>query len=143
MATLRVTLRRVEVNPVTLSTEVTPIIRAVHSRVTRQIANFARINAPVNTGTLRNLIAEDPAVDSGPMTVRGGVTSNADYSLYVHEPTRPHVIAARKAKCLAFQWHGQQVFFKHVNHPGTKGQPFLTNAAREALVADPDITIVS
>lgn len=34
--------------------------------------------------------------------------------------TSPHVIAAKNSKSLAFVWGGRQVFFKSVNHPGSR-----------------------
>ena len=33
--------------------------------------------------------------------------------------TKAHVIEAKNGKALAFQWHGKEVFFKRINHPGS------------------------
>jgi hypothetical protein len=54
------------------------------------------------------------------------------YALYVHEGTKPHVIEGNPL--LAFTWHGEQVFFASVNHPGYKGNPFLRDALPLAVV---------
>lgn len=45
--------------------------------------------------------------------------------------TRPHPINPKKpGGRLVFEWKGQTVYLRHVNHPGTKGNPFLALAAR-------------
>jgi len=54
------------------------------------------------------------------------------YATYVHEGTRPHIILPKKAGgVLAFYWPkaGKTVFMRRVNHPGTQGQHYLTDAA--------------
>jgi hypothetical protein len=44
--------------------------------------------------------------------------------------TSPHVIVARNSKSLAFVWHGRQVFFRRVNHPGSniRGVHYMEDA---------------
>jgi len=76
------------------------------------------------------------------MTMTGGVTSHADYSLFVHEGTRPHDIEADPGEVLAFPWQGGRAFFQEVHHPGTRGNPFLREAMREAVAEDPDIEVL-
>jgi hypothetical protein len=51
---------------------------------------------------------------------------------YIIEGTRPHVIRARNAQALHFYWAkmGQDVFFKSVQHPGTKPNDFPATAWR-------------
>jgi hypothetical protein len=34
---------------------------------------------------------------------------------------------------LAFEWHGEQVFFQWVYHPGTKPNPFIQKAMRDVV----------
>lgn len=53
----------------------------------------------------------------------------APYAAYVHEGTAPHVIKAVRKKVLAFVRGGKVMFRKQVNHPGTKPDPFLYEAA--------------
>lgn len=48
-----------------------------------------------------------------------------DHSEFVLEGTRPHRIEGNP---LAFEWHGEQVFFMHVNHPGTEPNDFVARA---------------
>lgn len=50
-----------------------------------------------------------------------------------HEGTRPHRIEPRRAKALRFVGgDGRVVFALHVDHPGTRPNPFLVDAARKA-----------
>lgn len=63
---------------------------------------------------------------------------------YVIPGTPPHVIRARQAHALAFFWPSYQgsrpgpgdfVFFKAVNHPGTKANDFVRRAVDKATPA--------
>lgn len=94
----------------------------------RRIATQARADVPVRTGNLGRQIKEGQISFTGPRTVSGSVEDHADYALYVHEGSGPHVIRPRKAKALRFQIGGRTIFAKLVNHPGTKPRPFLRNA---------------
>ncbi|MEU9805427.1 HK97 gp10 family phage protein [Mycobacterium sp. NPDC050853] len=94
----------------------------------RRIANQARADAPVRTGNLGRQVTEGQIGFTGPRTISGNVRDDADYALYVHEGTRPHLIRPRNAKALRFQIGGRTVYAKLVRHPGTKARPFLRNA---------------
>jgi hypothetical protein len=63
----------------------------------------------------------------------------AEHAKYVVNPTKPHLIKAKKARFLRFVWPnappdivrrfgGHVVYFKQVWHPGTKGNPFHLRA---------------
>jgi hypothetical protein len=54
------------------------------------------------------------------------VGTDLSYARYVHDGTAPHVITARNAKAL--YWTGAKHPVQSVNHPGYKGNPFLTSA---------------
>ena len=54
------------------------------------------------------------------------VGTNLSYARYVHDGTRPHPLAARNARALF--WPGASHPVRSVNHPGYKGNPFLTDA---------------
>lgn len=58
------------------------------------------------------------------------VISNAAYTLFVIKGTRPHPIVGNPL--LAFFWPkaGGNVVFRHVMHPGTKANDFLSRALR-------------
>jgi len=60
------------------------------------------------------------------------VTFQKPYATFVHEGTRPHIIMPKKqGGMLVFYWPqaGKTVFLRRVNHPGTQGQHYLTDAA--------------
>jgi hypothetical protein len=64
---------------------------------------------------------------------RGGkiiVSNAARHAKFLEHGTRPHVIRARRARYLRFFWRkvGRLVFFKSVNHPGTRPYKFLERA---------------
>lgn len=64
------------------------------------------------------------------------VEAYAPYALYVHEGTKPHVIEAKNVKVLRFPSSGGMVTFaQKVNHPGTQGRPFLTEALTAVVSA--------
>jgi len=53
------------------------------------------------------------------------IDNKADYSPYVLFPTRAHDIYPKGNYPLHFYWEkmGKEVWFWHVHHPGTKGNP--------------------
>jgi len=140
---IRVTSVSFEVNHAGLEEQVRPVLRRVHSSLTRKIATQARVDVPVRTGHLGRSIREDPQVFTSPLCVTGGVTAHARYAAAVHGGTRPHVIRPRNpAGRLSFEWPkaGGRVFLRRVNHPGTRARPFLTNAAARVVASDPRIS---
>ena len=56
--------------------------------------------------------------------------SGRSYGAYVHDGTDPHIITPRVKKCLRWAGGNGFIFAKRVNHPGTKADPFLYNAAQ-------------
>lgn len=102
-------------------------------KIGREIVREAKALAPVKTGRLRASIHMNDPRPVGRWRVEARVTAGAPYSKFVHEGTAAHVIRARNAQVLAFRWDkmgGRTVFFKSVQHPGTKANPFLATAAR-------------
>lgn len=102
----------------------------------RRTANQARADVPVRTGNLGRTIGEGPIAFTGPRTVSGSVHAMADYALYVHEGSRPHLIRPRRAKALRFQIGGRTVFARLVRHPGVRARPFLRNAAERVAARE-------
>lgn len=82
------------------------------------------------------------ATPTGPSVV---VSANTPYAKFHHEGTPPHVIMPRTASVLSFRWPkaanfgrarvlGESfVFYKHVMHPGTKANHFLTDALHDVF----------
>jgi hypothetical protein len=107
--------------------------------LTRRIETGARTEAPKRSGRLAASTSADDVQAEGPWLLRSGVTSHAAYALFVHEPTRPHVILPRRSSVLRFTVKGRTIFARRVRHPGTKGQPFLRDAAHQAIATDPHV----
>lgn len=101
------------------------------ARTTAEVAAAAKGLAPVQTGRLRSSIYG--TVKFGPL--RGEVIASAPYSAYVHEGTSPHEITPNTARVLRFPSRaGNIVYTNLVNHPGTRPQPFLSDALLRVIV---------
>ena len=148
MVTFKVALEKVEISQPALVAEVSPIVRHVHAKLTRNIAREARVFAPVGkTGRLKSSIREDQQYFSGLLTMDGGVTAHAPYAAAIELGARQRRIYPRHAPSLRFFWEREGRMFigrrgQSVNHPATRPNPFLMRAARRAVVLDPDITPV-
>jgi len=58
----------------------------------------------------------------------------APHAVFVHWGTRPHDIRPRQKRALRWASGGAFRFAKKVRHPGTKADPWLVRAAREAPI---------
>lgn len=58
------------------------------------------------------------------------VIAEMEYSADIEYGTKPHEIQAKTAKALHFKKDGKDVFVKKVQHPGTKPNPVMRNAAK-------------
>lgn len=79
---------------------------------------------PEKTGQLKAKIRADHSAKGGQ------IEFYADYAVFAHEPTRPHII--RGNPTLAFNVGGVTVFAHSVKHPGTKGNPFIDRGLDKA-----------
>lgn len=93
-------------------------------------------------GRLRDSIRYERATSMGQGTVTAVFTANVPYIGYVLDGTRPHLISAKAARALHWQGTDGDMFARHVNHPGTKANPFneravfpLTGVLRERFRA--------
>lgn len=101
------------------------------ARKTAEVTATAKALAPVNTGALRASI--DGTVMFGPL--RGEVEAGVPYSLFVHEGTSPHEIVPVNARVLRFPTKaGTIVYAQKVDHPGTRPQPFLSDALAKVII---------
>lgn len=99
----------------------------------QKVFTAAKREAPSKTGKLVAGLSMSQSRDTRGRWATGyDVTSNAPYTLYVIKGTRPHPIVGNPL--LAFFWPkvGRNVVFRHVMHPGTKGNDFLSRALRTA-----------
>lgn len=87
-------------------------------------------NAPRKTGVYQRSIDYD-----GDKTI----TANANYSADIEYGTNAHEIKPVNAKALHFKQNGKDVFYKKVNHPGTKPNPVMRMAARTVQKQIPEI----
>lgn len=109
-----------------------PVGRDNFRRATN-VQTAARRQVGVRSGLLRrSIVKRGPTVNT-----KGGLTttvgSDSDYALLHHEGTRPHEIVPASAKVLHFKVGGVDIFTRHVNHPGTKPNHYLTDNLKEAL----------
>ena len=103
--------------------------RMLAVRCIRVTAEAKRL-CPVNHGRLRGSIRWRIDADAkGPVGIVG---TDVEYAIFVHEGTTAHGIDPVNAQAL--WWEGAQHPVAHVNHPGTKGTPFLRDALRVAIV---------
>lgn len=86
-----------------------------------------RRTSPVDTGLMRSKTRVREDVGFGGVTVTAQV--DTPYAQMVSSGTRPHVIRA-KGQALRFNWHGRTVYFRQVNHPGTRPNSWWTDSIR-------------
>jgi hypothetical protein len=104
-------------------------------RVKTRVLPAAKRMVGVDTGRLRANTREQSGVLGGvgpfSQVVSGWTGTQGGARSYVmphHDGTPPHIIRARRAKTLRFEWRGEVVFRRQVRHPGTRGTKFLTRA---------------
>jgi len=127
-------MARVRLDRAQLTRQLRGASRAELETSARQVMNRAKVLAPVDTGRLRASIRIESRRTFTFRTVYT-VGSDVEYAQAVHDGTRPHVIRPVRAKALRFKVGGRVVYAKLVNHPGTKGRPFLDRALREVAAA--------
>lgn len=102
--------------------------KAAMPHIVRVVAEEAARRAPVGrTKRLKDSI--EGKVDQGGR--RGVVAATAPHAHLVHEGTKAHATALKrrsKARALAIPVRGRLVFRHSAEHPGSKRQPFLTEA---------------
>ncbi len=97
----------------------------------REIEGQARRKVGVRSGALKATIRSElvKRSDGYRVHVTAG-SSSVPYSDWHHDGTRPHVITPKRGKFLVFKGRGgQTIYARKVQHPGTKANPFLRDAA--------------
>ena len=79
----------------------------------------AKKETPVDKGFLRNAFRSEFS------NLEGRLYNTKKYAPFVHEGTSPYVIVAKKKRALS---DGKTMFWKKVNHPWIKSNPFMTRA---------------
>lgn len=117
-----------------------PLVRGVGGagqrfleRKAARVAVLARANS-VSNGSISQGIVVGP-VEGNKIKV---ISTNI-HTLLVHNGSRPHPIFPRRSRgrrggtpYLRFVVDGRVVYARKVNHPGYKGNPFLTDALKQA-----------
>lgn len=88
-----------------------------------------RRTSPVDTGLMRSRTEVRETVGANSVTVTAVI--DTPYAEMVSTGTRPHKITAKNASVLSFVWHGKRVYFRSVNHPGTRPNPWWTDSLRD------------
>lgn len=96
--------------------------------VTAELVSEAPVGQDENAGRLRDSIGE-PAIEAGAGRVSMTWTSDAPYAGFVIEGTSPHPIYPVNVRAL----HWDAIFAAHVDHPGTKPDPFPQRAIDRLL----------
>lgn len=97
------------------------------TRKAERVADLARVYA-AGHGTIPEGIIVGPYRDGSVKVI-----STNPHSVLVHNGSRRHFIRPRNPRgFLRFEQNGRIRYAKIVNHPGYKGDPFLTKALRDA-----------
>jgi len=100
--------------------------RRMLERKAERVAARARLNSAGN-GSIPEGIIVGPVVGKDVQVI-----STNPHSLLVHNGSPRHEIRPRRAGGkLRFVVNGRVVYARVVNHPGYKGNPFLTDALRD------------
>ena len=87
----------------------------------------AKIHAPVVTSVYHGSIQMRPAKKEGDGFSGYWGSFAVNYALVIELGSKPHIIKAAPGSALF--WNGADHPVKKVNHPGTRAQHILTNAA--------------
>jgi len=99
----------------------------------RRLVDLAQDEAPKKTGSFADAI-HFRTYERGD-AVEGNIYTPQPLGNYIALGTKPHLIAAKNAKTLAFYWEkgpkgAGMYFYPEVHHPGTKANKFLGRAYR-------------
>lgn len=96
-------------------------------RKAERVADLARSYA-AGHGSIPEGIRVGPVVDKSVKVI-----STNPHTVLVHNGSRRHPIRPRRTGgWLRFEVGGRVVYARQVNHPGYRGDPFLTRALRDA-----------
>jgi hypothetical protein len=97
-------------------------------RVGVEVANRAKVIAPIVSGNLRNDIQvfDDDLIDG---VIAIGNTQITPYAKFVHDGTKPYEIRPKRKKALKTPYG----VYKKVNHPGIKANPYLEKALKDVV----------
>ncbi len=85
------------------------------------------LDVPVKTGALK--ASQEVETGGGGWVWSGGLAFTEDYASYTDTGAGAHRIDGNPL--LAFDWNGQHVVVHSVNHPGTAGTDWFTDAVTD------------
>lgn len=129
MARVRVNISQAAVNRL-VTDPASPVVRQANT-LGAAVSAAAKINAPVDTGRLRQAVDHELIPRPPNLTVR--VSCPVNYALVVHEGHGE--IRPRRAKALRFRVGRRVVYTKRVRP--VAGRPFLTDAVRQVTGKSP------
>jgi len=91
----------------------------------RRIVTAAKGQVGVETGQLRNSINFTHLRDG--RSQYAWIGSKEPHALMHHEGTRPHTIVPREAPLLRFTSGSRIIYTRHVEHPGTRANKYLSD----------------
>lgn len=101
-------------------------------RIQRQVVFLAKRYVGKQTHRLEQSI-RGRVMRSGDGGILIEVTAHDNKALMHHMGTRPHLITPRTGRAVRFNSRGRMVYARVVHHPGTRPNPFLVKALREAI----------
>ena len=111
--------------------KVSPLVTKCARAITAQARKTAP-GGPYSRGNLKRSIFREVGEISR-TRVTQSVGSRLIYAYSVHEGQPARTITPSRATALRFFWRkvGRNVVLPYVKHPGTQGQPYLTDAMRK------------
>jgi hypothetical protein len=99
------------------------------TRIVLVVHGGTQQDAPVRSGHLRRTLTHRVEANAS----RGVIGTNARYARTVHEGSKPRVILPKSPTgVLVFTIGGKKIFARHVRHPGTKANPFMTRGLEKS-----------
>lgn len=84
------------------------------------------------TGRLRQSVGLRVDAAGGNAKAQVSAGKGLAYAVPIHDGSRPHIIAARRAPMLRFKIGARWISTLYVRHPGTSPRPFVTEAGDNA-----------
>ena len=100
--------------------------RNVIDQVGRAWLEAMKADAPRRSGRMADSLQF--VLGARQATFSTGSFEGVDYTPFVIDGTRPHVILPRRARHLRFVIGGRVIFARRVRHPGTRPNPFPQRA---------------
>ena len=109
-------------------------LRDTINKVTRNVQERARREHRFTSRTGHTERSIEASTRISGDRVEGEVVSRDKIAMFLMRGTKPHIIVPRRKKALRWADGQKFIFAKKVHHPGTRPDPFLTNAFERETV---------